>query len=452
LSGAKRAEDTAMSRQFNPYPTYKESNIEWLGKIPMHWGCKRLKFVAPIRVAKLDVKPDETVYVGLEHVESWTGRLVLDTQPETVDSVVGTFRAGDVLFGKLRPYLAKTASPDFDGVCTSEILALRPNPGNSQRYVMFSLLNAPYIRWLDSLTFGTKMPRVSPEHVSGSFVSVPPEKEQRDIATFLDRETSRIDELIKKKERLIELLHEQRTALITRAVTKGLDPNVPMRDSGIEWLGRIPAHWETLAFRRLIHRLEQGWSPIAEDREASADEWAVIKLSAVHKGQFVPREHKALPPELAPDHRYEIQDGDFLLTRANTPELVGDVCVVAGTRAKLMLSDLVYRIALDTVRANPVYLAYWLTSRAGRYQIEVEARGSSQSMVKVSQGLIRAWLVALPPNHEQRVIVTLLDRETTRIDALIAKINEAIDRLKELHTALISAAVTGKIDVREEVA
>jgi len=153
---------------------------------------------------------------------------------------------------------------------------------------------------------------------------------------------------------------------------------------------------------------------------------------------------------LASDPRYEIRDGDFLLTRANTPDLVGDVCVVRGVRRRLMLCDLVYRIQLRGDRLAPTFLAYWLLSQIGRYQIEVDARGSSQSMVKVSQGHIRAWTVVLPPVNEQVTIGAVLDRETAGIDALVARIREAIDRLKEFRIALISAAVTGKIDVREE--
>ena len=177
----------------------------------------------------------------------------------------------------------------------------------------------------------------------------------------------------------------------------------------------------------------------------------MIRLSAVSKGRFRGEEHKTLPADLAPDFRYEIREGDFLLTRANTPELVGDVCVARGVRRRLMLCDLVYRLHLRSEHIASSYLAYWFLSRAGRYQIEVEARGSSQSMVKVSQGLILLWTVALPPVDQQRAIAAFLDNETTRIDALVAKVREAIERLKELRTALISAAVTGRIDVREEI-
>ncbi len=147
-----QTEPRAGAGRYKPYPAYKDSGVEGLGEIPAQWEVKRGKYIAPNRIGKLDLKPDDAVYVGLEHVESGTGRLLLEDPPETVDSVVGSFRAGDVLFGKLCPYLAKVAQPDFDGVCTSEILPLRPAPECSQSFVMYELLNAPYICWLDSLT------------------------------------------------------------------------------------------------------------------------------------------------------------------------------------------------------------------------------------------------------------------------------------------------------------
>lgn len=143
-------EADAPARRFKPYPAYKDSGVEYLGGIPEHWEVKRLKLFAPSRISKLDSKLDEATYVGLEHVESWTGRLLLDTQPDGIDSIVASFEAGDVLFGKLRPYLAKVARPSFAGVCTSEIIPLRPAPGCSQDYLFYSLLNAPYIGWLEA--------------------------------------------------------------------------------------------------------------------------------------------------------------------------------------------------------------------------------------------------------------------------------------------------------------
>jgi type I restriction enzyme S subunit len=229
-------------------------------------------------------------------------------------------------------------------------------------------------------------------------------------------------------------------------VSRRFKPYSAYKASGTDWLREIPAHWTVLPSRRLIGRIEQGWSPVAEDRQAENDEWAVIKVGAVKHGKFVPSEHKTLPPDLTPDTRYEIHDGDFLVTRANTPDLVGDVCVARGVRPKLMLCDLVYRLQLRDRRLDPSFLAYWLGSRVGRFQIEVDARGASQSMVKVSQGHIRAWTVALPPVAEQLTVVAFLDRETAHIDELVSKKERLIELLQEKRTTLITQTVTRGLD------
>jgi type I restriction enzyme S subunit len=430
------------TRRFNRYPVYKDSGIEWLGEVPAHWEVKRLKYVAPACISKMDVKPDEAVYVGLEHVESWTGRLLLDDQPETVDSVVGFFRAGDVLFGKLRPYLAKVARPDFDGVCTSEILPLRPVAECSQSYVMYELLNAPYIRWLDSLTYGTKMPRLSPDQVTNSFVSLPPHTEQRAIAAFLDRETAKIDALVAKKERLIALLQEQRTALITRSVTKGLDPTVPMKDSGVEWLGEIPTHWDVLKTTWLFS-IGSGTTPRSEDLGYYGGDTPWITTSELRESVVVSteknvtdlalREHSSL--KIHPRGSVAIAMYGATIGRLGllgVPATVNQACCVFSNPRGIDMQ----------------FWFYWLQMRRP-YLISLGYGGGQPNL---SQELLRSIRVSTPPIPEQLAIVAFLDRETAKLDALIAKILGAISRLKEFRTALISATVTGKIDVREGAA
>ena len=212
----------AITKGLDPAAPLKDSGVEWLGDIPAHWEVRRLKYTAPLRVEKLDFKPQVATYIGLEHIESWTGQLFIQDQPENVESVVNQFESGDVLFGKLRPYLAKVARPEFDGVSTGEILALYPMK-YSQIYLYYSLLNKVYIQWVDTFTYGTKMPRVSPDQVSNSFVPLPPLPEQRAIAAFLDRETAKIDALVTKVEEAIDRLQEYRTALISAAVTGKID-------------------------------------------------------------------------------------------------------------------------------------------------------------------------------------------------------------------------------------
>lgn len=216
------------------------------------------------------------------------------------------------------------------------------------------------------------------------------------------------------------------------------------------WSSELPPEWDVAKLRRLLTALDQGWSPTAEDRQVGEREWGVLKLSAISHGSFLPSEHKALPPDEAPDPSIEVRPGDVLLTRANTPKLVGDACFVGRTRPGLMFSDLIYRLRFND-SVDPRFVTYWLVSAPGRHQIEVDARGSSQSMVKVSQSHIRAWRVPVPGVVLQRQIADFLDRETAKIDRLTEEKQRLIELLEEKRAALITQAVTKGLDPAVEM-
>ncbi len=182
-----------------------------------------MKHLAEIRSDKLDGRPGDLPYVGLEHIESWTGRLLLDAQPETVDSTVCRFGSQDVLFGKLRPYLAKAAMPDFEGVCSTELVVLRPGPELERRYLFYTLVSRCFVSWINSLTYGTKMPRVSPDQIASARLPVPPRSEQCAISDRLDGKLQRLDTLIRRIQRGLVSVQELRTALISAAVTGKID-------------------------------------------------------------------------------------------------------------------------------------------------------------------------------------------------------------------------------------
>jgi type I restriction enzyme, S subunit len=200
--------------------------------------------------------------------------------------------------------------------------------------------------------------------------------------------------------------------------------------------------------RRVIERLDQGWSPNALPWPAIDDEWGVLKLNAARQGIFVPLESKALDDEPVDFPVVTPQAGDLLVSRSNTPERVGDVCLVPCDHPRLLVPDLLFRVKLDLTQAEPAYACFFLLSRVGRAQIEMDARGSSGSMVKLGQDHVRSWRIPCPPVPEQRAIADYLDRETAKIDQMVAKVETVIDRLQEYRAALITAAVTGKIDVR----
>ena len=249
------------------YLEYKDSGFEWLGEIPAGWDIRRLKYVAPVSNEKLNEKPYDLQYLGLEHVETKTGRILLDVPVENVDSNVSIFKKGDVLFGKLRPYLAKVVHVEFDGVCTTELLVLEPNFASYGHFLFYLLLSDEVISLVNSMTYGTKMPRANAEQISNIILPLPDHPEQHAIAAFLDRETAKIDALVEKKRRLIGLLKEKRAAIISHAVTKGLDPDAPMKDSGVEWLGEIPTGWTVKRIKFLTKCLDGQRIPLnSEER------------------------------------------------------------------------------------------------------------------------------------------------------------------------------------------
>lgn len=204
--------------------------------------------------------------------------------------------------------------------------------------------------------------------------SIPPLDTQEVIVAFLDYETARIERLIALQQHLIALLKEKLQAVISHAVTKGLNPEAPMKDSGIEWLGQVPEHWDVLPIQRLLKKVEQGSSPVAENRLPEDGEYGVLKISAIKKGKFITTEVKALDSFTHYNPRFKVNRGDLLVTRANTPSLVADVCVVdVEPSSPTMMSDLIYRL-VTTDAVDNIFLCSWLLSDFGRMQIEIDAK------------------------------------------------------------------------------
>jgi type I restriction enzyme S subunit len=269
------------------------------------------------------------------------------------------------------------------------------------------------------------------------------------IANYLDRETARIDRLIAEKERMLALLDEKRSALISRVVTRGLDANAPIKPSGLEWLGEIPAHWELRRIKFVSAWLDQGSSPIAANTPAAPGEFGVLKLSAVSKGRFKRDENKALRVIEDEEQPLALRKGDILITRGNTPELVADVAYVPEDEPSLLLPDLIYRLRIKEKEILAEYLTAFLTTAAARVQIRRDARGSSGSMVKVSQGHVMDWLTPLPPLFEQEEIMNLLRCADEGFQSVEREVSSSLTLLAERRAALITAAVTGKIPLEE---
>jgi type I restriction enzyme S subunit len=307
---------------------------------------------------------------------------------------------------------------------------------SAQKFFYFQLAAAR--AELESWGQGSTFRELATGKLQEVFIAEPPVGEQRAISAFLDRETVRIDVLVAKKERLIELLQEKRTALITRAVTKGLDPNAPMKDSGVEWLRKIPAHWElvpsTWLFMESKQRARDG------DQQLSASQ----KYGVIPQAEFERLEgRQVVHAFLHLDLRKHVEVDDFVMSMRSFEGGLERVWAHGCVRS----SYVVLR------SARQVYVGYF--SYLFKSSAYIQALRATSTFIRDGQDLnfenFRLVNLPLVPSSEQRTITAFLDRGTARIDALLAKIREAIDRLTELRTALISAAVTGKIDVREAV-
>jgi type I restriction enzyme S subunit len=429
-----------ITKKWQPYPTYKDSGVEWLGEIPEHWEVKRLKFNAPYSNTRFSNKPDNLTYIGLENIESGTGRLLINEPIENVDSTVSYFNKGDILFGKLRPYLAKVIIAPFNGVSTSELICFQPTDSYNNLYFFYLLLSSNFIHSVNALTYGTKMPRVNPDQIANFLLSVPPLPEQQKIAEFLDEETSKIDKLITKKERLIELLKEKRTALISHAVTKGLNPDVPMKDSGVEWLGEVPEHWEV---KKLKNAAFLNLDTLNEDIQPDYLLNYIDIGNVTSDGSIL--ETQEFQFKQAPSRaRRKVKNGDTIISTVRT--YLRAISLIKDPPENLIVST-GFAVLSPRVEIDSRFLFRFVQSSEFVEKVVAHSEGVGYPAINPSKlACLPIWLPLL---HEQQKIAQFLDRETSKIDKLITKTRTSIDHLKEYRTALISAAVTGKIDVRE---
>ena len=437
-------------RRFKPYPAYKDSGVEWLGEIPAHWDVRRLKFVLAARLkyganeaAELD-DPDLPRYVRITDIDESDG--LRDETFKSLPAEVATeylLREGDLLFARSGATAGKTFLYRRSwGVCAYAGYLIRARLDTKiacPEFVRYFTASSGYWQWLSSVFIQATIQNVSADRYASLFVPLHSLDEQRAIAAFLDRETAKIGALVTKKERLLELLQEERVALITRAVTKGLDPNVPMKDSGVEWLGDIPAHWNVGGLARwwqvidCKHRtvpfLDEGiaLASIGEVQSLEVDLSAAKRTSVEEYAQMI-------------SGGRDPRRGDIIYSRNAT---VGAAALVTVEEPFCMGQDVVLIRAADQ---DQRFLVFLLRSPAIMGQLDSLMVGSTFNRINVSE--IKKLWVCDPPLDEQRRIAAFCQKEHRKTEQLVLKVQSAVDRLRELRTALISAAVTGKIDVR----
>ena len=445
-------EEARVGCRWRPYPEYRDSGVEWLGEIPAQWDVRRLKHAATIDDEALSESTNpglQLLYVDIGSVDATNGiqrkeRMTFADAPSRARRRV---REGDVIVSTVRTYLraiAPIVDPEPNLVVSTGFAVVRPMEDLDGRYAAYALRAPHFVDAVVANSEGVSYPAVSPSKLSGLAIALPSLSEQRAIAAFLDRETARIDALIAKKERQIELLEEKRAALISHAVTKGLDPNVPMKDSGVEWLGEIPAHWEVKRLRHISPSLSVGVVVTPSQYIDDVGDVPFLYGSDIRERQILADQARRITREsnclLA---KSMLRARDLVTVRVGYP---GATAVIPPSLDGCNCASIM--IVRRSPRFHSPWLCYAMNSPPGRFNIELVEYGAAQTQFNIGHAV--DFLYPVPPLEEQVALAAQLEAITTNIAALSTRIGRSIEQLREYRSALISAAVRGKIDVRGE--
>lgn len=419
----------------------KDSGIEWVGQIPQMWDTKKLKFLVGLRTEKTADKTVLSPYVGLEHVVSSTGTLIgdyeaiLDFAGDTLD-----YKKGDVLFGKLRPYLAKAIQAETDGRCSSEFWVMDPHSING-RFLLYAVLSHGFISCIDQSTFGVKMPRAEWEYAGNQELALPDSDTQCRIAYYLDAKCADIDALITAKEKTNALLKERRQSIIYEAVTKGLNPDALMKDSGIEWIGQIPEYWDVAALKR-VATPSTGATPSKANPQYWEGDIPWFSSKDI-KSDYLFDSEDHISQQAVEECGLTVHDENSVIICARSGILRHTFPVSVLKCKGTINQDL--RVLETSAAIDPEFLMYYLHGMNNTIVTLYQKVGATVESIEME------WLlylpVALPPVEEQKQIADYIVARCNEIDGQIAANEVSVTKLKEYRQSIIYEAVTGKIEV-----
>ncbi len=441
-----------MTGRYKGYPKYKESGIEWVGQTPAHWRMVPIKYMA-LESSSLFIDGDwiESKDISSEGIRYiTTGNVGEGNYKEQGAGFISeaTFKSlsctevfeGDLLISRLNAPIGRACIVPELGcriVTSVDNVIFRPDSEYLKEYLVYLFSCSSYFKHTSDLARGATMQRISRGLLGNIRTSVPPIGEQQKIADFLDHETAKIDTLIAKQEKLIELLKEKRQAVISRAVTKGLNPNAPMKDSGVEWLGEVPEHWKVLQFRRFTH-LSQGLQIPQSDRfyDSAEGRAEYITIKSINAG--VDSEFKEYIE--SSNQRVFCNKSEILLARTGaTGEVVTDV--------EGIFHNNFFKVSFDSNYIIKEFLFNMLKVKELKSHLLMLA--GTTTIPDLNHGAFLSTKVTVPSKEEQISIVNEILKKMAVYDSVMTKVQKGILLLKERKNALISGAVTGKIDVRD---
>ncbi|MGU5638239.1 restriction endonuclease subunit S [Aeromonas veronii] len=445
-----------LAGKYQPYPEYKVSGVEWIGDVPQSWEATKVKrwllespcygvlkpdkydgddAVPLIRI--MDVKADGTV-AELETLESISPSLSIEYQRtlirkgDLIVSVVGTLG---------RSFICDDAHERMN--LSRALTRLQVCDLSTAKYLQYVINSKVFEDYVGVTCTGAAQKVLNLEDVSNWFVPSPPLVHRSTIVAFLDYETARLDRLIAQQQRLIELLKEKRQAVISHAVTKGLNPNAPMKDSGVEWLGQVPEHWLSNRVGWCC-QVGNGCTPSRDNMDYwSEGAYPWLNSGKVNDGYIISAEQFVTVTALKECSLPKVPAGSIVMAITGEGKTRGSV---AMTGIDTTLSQHLAFITVTSKKLSPMYLRIWLESQYQRIRFESEGWGSTKAAITCSD--IKSYPLPEPPLNEQLKIVEYVGERSKTFDLLIQKSESMISVLQERRTALISAAVTGKIDLR----
>ncbi|HCF4357006.1 TPA: restriction endonuclease subunit S [Pseudomonas aeruginosa] len=415
---------------FPTYPTYKDSGIEWLGEVPEHWVMGSLKNMAQIRNGR-----------DYKEVESSDGEYpVIGSGGQFSNATQYLYEGESVLLGRKgtidKPLYINGRFWTVDTMFYTEI-----SKGACAKFFYYNSLTIPFGYYSTS----TALPSMTQADLLNHPAAIPTKLEQTQIARFLDHETARIDALIEEQQRLIELLKEKRQAVISHAVTKGLDPTVSMKESGVEWLGEVPAHWNVGTLR--WYATIQGG--VAKGKDYEGRETVVmpyLRVANVQNGYVDLAEVKEIAVLESEVERYRLRAGDVLMNEGGDNDKLG-----RGTVWQAQIDPCLHQNHVFAIRPNGLLRAEWLAAftqaEQARTYFYLNSKQST-NLASISASNVMSLALPIPSEKEQLEILTYLEADRSRHEELTAVAVSTVELLQERRSALISAAVTGKIDVR----
>ena len=433
--------------KYRRYPEYKDSGVEWLGKLPLDWQAKQLKFLSTCNDEVLTEPVNEFFeieYVDIGSVSATNGiksteSLEIGKAPSRARRVV---RDGDIIISTVRTYLkaiAPIANPPDNMVVSTGFAVIRPNLKLVNQYAAYALRASGFISEVVARSVGVSYPAINSSDLIN--IKIPlPIMEQQDIANFLDHETAKIDTLIEKQRQLIKLLKEKRQAIISHAVTKGLNPDASMKDSGVEWLGEVPEHWEISKFG-FISLVIRGGSP----RPAGDP--------TLFNGDYSPWVTVA---EITKDEEIYLNETETFLTKKGSAQcrvFSAGTLIISNSGATLGVPKILNInanandgvVGFERLQLNHKFSYYYLSVLTEDLRERIK-QGSGQP--NLNTDIVKDIFVAIPPRNEVDEIVNFIHKMKDKYSRLTVRAQSMINLLHERRTALISAVVTGKIDVR----